>query len=186
VKKAEQRLTAAREAVVVLQQKHEDFNPLQTATATMTVRMQLEGELAKARAELMQLKSYMNDAAPQVQAATEKVRSLSAQVAGESKRLVDPSKPKGLNTSLADFEGAMVEKEFAQKAYESAMATLELARADADRQHRYVAGIATPSLPDESTYPLRIRSVLTALVLTLLIWGVGTMLVATVREHARL
>lgn len=186
VKKAEERLTTARKAIVALQQKHEDFNPLQTATATMTLRTQLEGELARARAELMQLKSFMKDDAPQVQAANEKVKSISAQVSGESRRLVDPNKPGGLNASFADFEGAMVEKEFAQKAYESAMATLEMARADADRQHRYVAVIATPSTPDESTYPLRIRSVLAAFALSFLLWGVGTMIVAAVREHARL
>jgi capsular polysaccharide transport system permease protein len=186
VKKSEGRLATARKAIVELQQKHEDFNPLQSATAAMTIRTGLEAELAKARAELMQLKSFMQDGAPQVLAAQEKVKSLSAQVAGESRKLVDPSKPNGLNTSLADFEVAMVEKEFAQKAYESAMATLEVARADADRQHRYVAVIAAPSLPDESTYPHRIRSVLAAFLVSFLLWGVLTMMTAAVREHARL
>jgi capsular polysaccharide transport system permease protein len=186
VKKAEQRLTQARKDIVALQQKHADFNPLQTATAAMTIRTELEAELAKARAELMQLKSYMKDDAPLVQAANEKVKSLSAQVAGESRRLVDPSKPSGLTTSLADFEAAMVEKEFAQKAYESAMATLEMARADADRQHRYLAVIAAPSKPDESTYPHRIRSVLAAFVLSFLLLGIGSLIGAAVREHARL
>jgi capsular polysaccharide transport system permease protein len=186
VKKAEERLTVARKAIVSLQQQHADFNPLQTATAAMTIRTQLEGELAKARAEMMQLKSFMNADAPQVQAAGEKVKALSAQVAGESRRLVDPSKPGGLNTSFADFEAAMVEKEFAQKAYESSMATLEMARADADRQHRYVAVIATPSKPDESTYPHRLRSVLAAFVVSFLLWGVVSLMSAAVREHARL
>ena len=186
VKKAEQRLTKARQEIVSLQQKHADFNPQATATAAMTIRTQLEAELAKARAELMQLKSFMKDDAPQVQAANEKVKSLSAQVSGESRRLVDPSKPSGLTTSLADFEGAMVEKEFAQKAYESALATLEMARADADRQHRYLAVIAQPSKPDESTYPHRLRSVLAAFVVSFLLLGIGTLLGAAVREHARL
>lgn len=186
VKKAEERLTAARKVIVDLQQKHEDFNPLQSATAAMTIRTGLETELAKARAELMQLKSYMQADAPQVRAVTEKVKSLSAQVAGESRKLVDPSKPNGLNTAFADFEGAMVEKEFAQKAYESAMATLELARADAARQHRYVAVIASPSKPDDSTYPHRIRSVLAAFVISFLLWGVVSLMLAAVREHARL
>ncbi len=186
VKKAEERLTAARKAIVALQQKHEDFNPLQTASAAMTIRTQLEAELAKARAEMMQLKSYMMDDAPQVRAANEKVKSLSAQVVGESRRLVDPSKADGLNSSFADFEVAMVEKEFAQKAYESAMATLEMARADADRQHRYVAMIAAPSKPDESTYPYRVRSILAAFAVSFLLWGVASMLGAAVREHSRL
>jgi capsular polysaccharide transport system permease protein len=186
VKKAESRLTQARQRILELQRKHGDFSPLQTASAAMEIRTQLEGELAKARAELMQLKSYMNDTAPQVLAATEKVKSISAQVSSESRRLVDPKKPEGLNTSFADFEAAMVEKEFAQKAYESTMATLEVARADADRQHRYLAVIATPSKPDESTYPHRVRSVLAAFVLSFLLLGIGSLIGAAVREHARL
>jgi len=186
VKKAEQRLGVARTAIVALQQKHSDFNPQATATSAMEIRAQLEGEQAKARAELLQLKSFMKDDAPQVRAATEKVKAISAQVAGESRRLVDPSKPNGLNTTFADFEGAMVEKEFAQKAYESAMTNLELARADAARQHRYLAVVATPSTPDESTYPSRVRSVFSVLVLSFLLFGVATLLNAAVREHARL
>jgi capsular polysaccharide transport system permease protein len=186
LKKAEERLTRARKEVVALQQKHADFNPLQTASGAMAIRTELEGELAKARAELMQLKSYMKDEAPQVRAANEKVKSLSAQVSGESRRLVDPSKPSGLNTSFADFEAASVEKEFSQKAYESALASLELAKADADRQHRYVAIVASPSKPDESTYPYRFRSVLAAFVVSFLLLGIGTLLSAAVREHARL
>jgi capsular polysaccharide transport system permease protein len=186
VKKAEERLSKARKEIVSLQQKHEDFNPLQTATATMSIRTELEAELAKARAELMQLKSYMKEDAPQVLSANERVKSLSAQVSGESRRLVDPNKPNGLNTSLADFEVAMVEKEFAQKSYESAMATLEMARSDADRQHRYVAVIASPSKPDDSTYPHRLRSVLAAFVISFLFWGIASMIGAAVREHARL
>jgi capsular polysaccharide transport system permease protein len=186
VKKAEERLTQARRAVVALQEKHADINPLQTATAAMTIRTALEGELAKARAEVMQLKSFMKDDSPQVLAAGEKVKSLSAQVSGESRRLVDPTRPGSLNNSLADFDAAMVEKEFAQKAYESAMATLEMARADADRQHRYVAIIASPSKPDESTYPHRLRSICAALLISFLVWGVGSLMTAAVREHARL
>jgi len=186
LKNAEERLFKARKDILALQQKHGDFSPQHTASAAMQIRTQLEGELAKARAEVMQLKAFMNPNAPQVLAANEKVKSLSAQVSSESRRLVDPSKPNGLNTSFADFEAAMVEKEFAQKAYESVLATLEVARADADRQHRYVAVVAQPSKPDESTYPHRIRSVAATFVLSFLLLGVGSLIGAAVREHARL
>lgn len=186
VKNAEARLRQARAVIVELQQKHADFNPLQTAESTMQVRTHLEGALAVARAELMQLKAYMQDGAPQVQAAEEKVRSLSAQVVGESRRLVNPKTAQGLNSSLADFEAAMVEKEFSQRAYESTLASLELARARAARQHRYLAVIAQPSLPDSSTYPRRLRSVVSAFFLSFMLLGVVSLLAAAAREHARL
>jgi capsular polysaccharide transport system permease protein len=186
VKKAEERLGVARQKISSLQQKHADFNPLQSAAAAMEVRTHLEGEVAKARAELMQLKSFMKDDAPQVLAAAERAKSLSAQVSGESRRLVDPKNSAGISNSFAEFEAAMVEKEFSQKAYESALASLELARSNANRQHRYLATIAGPSQPDASTYPRRLRSVVSAFFLSFLLLGVVSLLTAAVREHARL
>jgi capsular polysaccharide transport system permease protein len=186
VKKSEQRLSKARQALLTQQQKHAELNPLQTATSAMTLRTQLEGELAKVRAELQEAKSYMAPTAPRVLALTERARSISAQVSQEKRRLVDPKSENGIAGSMAEFEAAAVEKEFAQKSYESAMAALEVARAQAARQHRYLAKIASPSLPDESTYPRRLLSVFTVLVTSFLLLGIGSLLVAAVREHARI
>lgn len=186
LKNAEARLSQARARITTLQTKHADFNPLQTATATLQLRTQLEAELAKARAELMQLRSFMKDDAPQVLAAKGKVESLSAQVSDESRRLVDPTNRKGLSASFADFEAAMAEKEFSQKAYESALVALEMARASAARQHRYLAIVANPSRPDASMYPRRLRSVFAAFCLSFLLFGVMSLIIAAVREHARL
>ena len=87
-------------------------------------------------------------------------------------------------TSL--FGRAEIEKEFAQKAYESALTALELARSDAARQHRYLATIANPIKPDEATYPRRIMGVFTVFVLSFLLMGIGTLVAAAVREHSRL
>lgn len=185
VDRAESRLKKARQALLTQQQKHADFNPQQTAASAMTLRTELEGQLAQARAELMEAKSYMAKTAPRVIALGERVKALSAQVSQEKRRLVDPKHSKGIADSMAEFEAAFVEKEFAQKAYESAMAALELARTQAVQQHRYLAKIANPSLPDESTHPRRALSVLTVFVLSFLVLGIGSLLVAAVREHAR-
>jgi capsular polysaccharide transport system permease protein len=186
VKKMETRLATARKELFALQQKHGDFNPVATATASMSIRTELEGELAKARAEVMELKAYMNADAPRVLAAQERVKSMSALVAQESKRLVDPKREGGISGSFGEFEAAMVEKEFAQRAYEAALAALELSRSDAARQHRYLATIAAPSRPDEATYPRPIRGVLTVFVVSFLLMGILTLMGAAIREHAKL
>lgn len=186
VKEAEKRLVAARKALLTQQRKHSELNPEQTAQSAMTLRTEIEGELARARAELMQLKSYMAPTAPKVIALTDRVRALSAQAAQEKRRLVDPKSDRGIAGSMGEFEAAMVEKEFAQKSYESAMAALDIARTQAARQHRYLARIAEPSLPDESTYPKRPLSVLTVFVVSFLLLGIGSLLWASIREHARI
>lgn len=186
VDKAEKRLSQARQELVKVQQEQGEFNPEATAAAAMSIRTTLEGELAKARAELATLKSYMAPEAPQVIAATEKVRSLAGQAAGETQRLVNPKGEKGLNASFVLFEQAAVEKEFATRAYQSALTTLELARTDAARQHRYLATIATPSLADEAQYPRRYLGTLTVFLSCFLAFSIGSLLAATVKEHARL
>lgn len=186
VEKAEQRLSRARQELVKVQQEQGEFNPEATAAAAMSIRTTLEGELAIARAELAALKSYMAPDAPQVIAASEKVRSLAGQAAGESQRLVNSKGEKGLNASFVLFEQVAVEKEFATRAYQSALTTLELARTDAARQHRYLATIATPSLADEARYPRRYLGTLTVFLGCLLAFGIGSLLIATIKEHARL
>ncbi len=186
VERCEERLIKARQKLLEEQQKHAELNPLETAGAAMSVRTQLEVELAKARAELSSARAFMTPSAPKVQELEARVRALSGQVEAEKNRLVDPENEDGIAESLAQFETVMIEKEFAQKSYQSAMAALELARAEAARQHRYLAVIATPFAPDESTYPQRALSVVTVFVLSFLLLGIGSLLVAAVREHARL
>lgn len=182
---AEARLSEARKAVFAQQQQHAELNPQQTAGAAMTVRTTLEAEAAQARAELMELRAYMKPDAPKVRAAEERVKALSAQVGAEKARLVNPSEDGGIAGSMAEFEAAMVEKEFAEAAYTSALAALETARIDASRQHRYLAVVSATSVPDESTHPQRALGVLTVFMLSFLIMGIGSLLIASVREHAR-
>jgi capsular polysaccharide transport system permease protein len=186
LEKAEKRLSGARQHLMEVQQERGEFNPEATAAAAMSIRTTLEGELAKARAELAALKSYMADDAPQVIAASERVRSLAGQAAGESQRLVSSKGEKGLNADLVLFEKVAVEKEFATRAYQSALTTLELARTDAARQHRYLATIAQPSLADEAQYPRRYLGTLTVFLACFLGFGIFSLLAATIKEHARL
>jgi capsular polysaccharide transport system permease protein len=186
VKKAEARLSEARQKIVKLQEQHSEFSPEKTATEAFTLRGELKGELARARAELMEAKAFMQPNAPKVVALEERVRSLSAQVSEESRRLVSPKDGRGLNSSMADFDAAVVEKEFAQGAYQSALVSLEMSRSEASRQHRYLATISQPSLPNDETYPRRLRGVITVVVLSAMLLGIGALFVAAVREHARI
>lgn len=183
---AEGRLSQARQGVLALQAERSEFNPQQTASEALTVRGQLQGELAKVNAELSQARAFMSASAPKVVALQQRANALARQVAKESRRLVGPGTEGGINTSIASFESAILEKEFAQLAYRSALTSLELARTDAGRQHRYLARITEPSSPDEATYPKRILGVLTAFLLSVALAGIVSLFGAAVKEHAKL
>lgn len=186
VSTAEARLARARHKIIQLQQDHAEFNPEASASEAFALRGQLKGQLAMARAELMEARAYMQPGAPKVVALEERVRSLSAQVSEESQRLVNPKTDKGLGNAMAEFDAAMVEKEFAQGAYKSALTSLELARNEATRQHRYLATISKPSVPNAETHPKRLRGVFTVVLLSAMLLGLVSLLVEAVREHARI
>lgn len=185
VAKAEHRLKAARQAVTELQGQGAELDPAQSATAAIHLRSELQGELARTRAELSETRAFMRADAPKVVALSQRVASLSRQVAIERKRLVDPDKDEGMHTELAKFEVAILEKEFAQAAYKSAMTSLEMARIEAGRKHRYLVAIAPPSTPDQATHPRRIHGMISVFALSLALFGIASLLVASIREHAR-
>ena len=88
-----------------------------------------------------------------------------------------------LASKAAEYERLALEREFADKQLAGALASLELARNEAQRQQLYLETIAKPSRPDGPLYPRRLRGVLTTFVLGLVAWGILSMLLAGVREH---
>jgi capsular polysaccharide transport system permease protein len=183
--RAEERLAKARQNLLRLQASRGEFSPEHSATETLGVRGGLQMELAKARAELLDAKSFLQPGAAKLIELEQRVKSLSALIAQESRRLVDPGKERGINTSIVEFESAVLEKEIAQQGYTSALASLEIARNEAARQHRYLVTVAPPSSSDEATRPHRVIGVLTVMVVSMTVLGIGALLIAAIKEHAK-
>ena len=185
VREAEDRFKKSQHSLLALQNEDSQFHPDKMAGAVMSVQAALEVEAAKLRAKLSATMAVMSPTAPKVVALRQQIRALDKQVKRENKRLVDPENG-ALNTSIVQFESAMMEKKFAEKEYQTAMASLKIAKMEADRKSRYLATIASPSLPDEALYPKRFLGVLTVFLVCLAIFGIGSLLIAAVKEHVRL
>jgi len=181
----EERLARARTGMLLLQRSGEDLNPAESAAAIMEIRSTLEGELARAQAELTEISSYMRNDAPRSIALKNKIKSLESQIQNENWRLINPDDG-SLGATIARFEPLLLEKEFAEQAYQSALTSLEIARTEAARQHRYLATIVSPSVPDEATHPRRLMGIFTVFLVTLTAFGIGSLLLAAIREHARI
>lgn len=183
VDRAEERLSAARVAILEAQRDEHELSPMASAQALLALRSGIEAQLAAARAELNALLSSMQPSAPRVVAQRQKVNALAGQVAQQSRRMTGEG-DEGLSSSIAEFEPLAVEKEIAQTTYESAVRALEIARIDATRQHRYLVKISSPSKPSEQTHPVAWKGVLVTFLFCFAMLGIGSLLVASVREHA--
>ncbi len=183
VGRAERRLSTARQALREAQAEQGELDPRSSAAAVLEIRSHLEGELAVARAELTTLSATLQRDAPALVEQRHRVAALQRQIDEQNQRLSGGG-GEGINNVIATFEPIVIEKEFAERAYSSAMTSLELARVDASRQHRYLVRIAGPSRPDDPAYPRFWYSMLTVIVLSFFLLGIGTLLIASVREHA--
>jgi capsular polysaccharide transport system permease protein len=181
----EGRLAQARYAILELQREGAEIDPKESASAVMSIRTQLDGELSNVRAELRQTESFMRPDSHQVQVLKQRIASLEEQIARENLKLVDPQSS-SLSASIARFEPLVLEKEFAEKAYESALASLEIARTEAAQQHRYLTIVVNPSVPDQTTHPKRMLGILAVFALSAVAFGIFSLLIAAAREHARL
>ena len=111
VQRGEERLSAARNAILSQQLVANEMNPAESAAAVMQIRGELEGELAKAQAELTEIASYMRADSPKAVALKNRIESLKKQVSRENSRLIS-TEDDSLSNSIAGFEPLVVEKEF--------------------------------------------------------------------------
>ena len=140
----------------------------------------LQEELVKTRTQLTQLKVF-SPKSPHPPALELREKTLENEVQKEMQKITGGEN--SLASKAAEYERLALDRGFADKQLASALASLEVARNEAQRQQLYLETISRPNLPDEAVLPKRLRGILTTFVLGLVAWGIFSMLLAGVREH---
>lgn len=188
--RAELRLKFARKAIQDYRDREGSVDPTKNAESQLTIISTLEGDLAKQEADMASAISFLSPDAPTVRVMRNKIDALKKRIGVErakigSQQLANPNSSRPLlSSSLAEFEGLLTERQFAEKAYESALASVENARIRAERQSRYLATFVEPQLPQDSLYPQRTRSILLVLLCSAIAWAIGVLVFYGIRDHA--
>ena len=140
----------------------------------------LQDELIATKSQLAQLQLLTREN-PQIPVLKQRIQMLETEIELESGRVTGGGR--SLASKAAEFQRLALEKEFADKQLASALASLEQARNDAQRQQLYLERIAQPNLPDAAMEPRRLRAIFAIFVLGLIVWGVLSMLIAGIKEH---
>lgn len=177
---AETKSKAAAQALSAYRSAKGVVDPERQATVQLQQVAKLQDELIATKTQLAQLKAFTPEN-PQIQALQLRAKTLQAEMDLETNKVTGGER--SLANKAADFQRFALEREFADKQLASALASLELARNEAQRKQVYIERIAQPSLPDVAMEPRRFRGILATFVLGLVAWGILTMLLAGVREH---
>ncbi len=189
VKRMEDRLRVNRTALRSFRDTEQEFDPAKKVESRYVILGKLEEELTSRKARLGNLRSFMGAEAPSVKVLLSEIAGLERQLEEERAKLgrLDLGKGGGLQSIgglAANYEELVVDREFAEKSYLSALASLERARIEADRQQRYLAAFVRPTLPQEALYPKRILAICSVFGIALVLWALGVLITYAVRDHA--
>lgn len=161
------------------------LDPRQQAQSTTVLADALRGRLSAERESLAVQQRYMDGTAPSVVTSKMKIEALQHELERLNSEIVQSagSNDKPLSSIIGKFDEANSDRAFAEKAYQSALSSLETARMEAARQQVYLTEIVKPNLPDEAAYPRPARNSLTVLALSLIAWVLFNLGAAAVREH---
>lgn len=177
---AEQRVEQTETALTAYRVHNRVLDPVKQSGAVLELAAKLSADLAASQAQLSELERSAPNS-PLIEPLKRHIAAVGGQIGVENNKVVGDNN--GAVLTLSQYEQLMLAREFAGKNLASALASLESARLDAQRKQIYIDRIVQPNLPDYAVYPRRLISILEVVISALLIYGIGWLVSASVREH---
>lgn len=177
---AEARVKQTADALTEYRVKNKFVDLPAQSSAQLAIMSNLDSELIRVETQLAQLLSITPEN-PQVSALQQRRASLQKQLEQKSKVLSGSGN--SIATQTADYQRLMLDYELAQQQLSTAITSLHNTRNEADRQQLYLEVINQPSKPDWAQEPYRLYNILATFIIGLMIYGILSLLLASVREH---
>lgn len=181
VERSRQLARAVVEKMTEFRRRHSLIDPGRASASALRTITELAVLVARTNAELSELQRGSPNS-PQAAVLRLRIAALDEQIKKERTALA------GADTSLApliaDYEGLLLEREFAEKAFASAQAALDIARVETERQRLFLEQISTPSLPDYAAYPYRLLNSLLCFMALHFLFIIGHRLAVDAKSHA--
>jgi capsular polysaccharide transport system permease protein len=188
LEEAEGRVRRARLAVQTFRRAEGTTDIARDVDATMGLLGALKERRAQLTTEFEVRRGQLDPEGVIMRSLRNQIVALDAQIADEERRISgsDSAAP-GATTSLADAIGRqeelLVELEFAENMYTSALTALETARAEARRAQRYLATHIEPTLSQTAQHPRRITLTLAIFVMLLVGWAIVMLVLSNIRDR---
>jgi len=179
-KEAEEAAKAASLALSGYRNRQTLLDPTQQSTLQLQQVAKLQGDLITVRGQLAQVRSFAAES-PYRQALEKQAHELETEI---QKGMGKISGDRGSMTQkMTEYERLTLNRDYTDKRLASALASLQEARDQAQRQQLYLTTIVSPNLPDEALFPRRGRDILLVFLCSLLAYGIVRLLYAGVKEH---
>ncbi len=187
-------LTSAKERLAIARQKVQEFRNLnQLVDPSIEVAAQsqligaLQSQLADARITLELLRETAPDSDPRTSQAKRRIFVIEAQIEEQRQKMGIGSAGNDDGRAFADiigeYERLIVEREFAEKTYISALASYDLSLADARQKSRYLAAFTQPTRAESSRFPKRATMLGLLGLLLFLAWSIVSLVAYSLKDR---
>jgi capsular polysaccharide transport system permease protein len=180
------RLKTAREALTSFRTRTQIVDPAADIQGRMGVINNLQQQLAQALIsyDILDQNTTANDprklqTAREIEVIRERIAREREGFASETAGVSGEDYPR----LIAEYEALQVDREFAEETYRAALAALDVARAKASRQSRYLATYIAPTLAETSEYPNRLLIELLSGLFLVLSWAVMVLVYYAIRDR---
>jgi len=147
----------------------------------------LQQQLAQALIDLDLLIETSNQSDPRLAQAQRRIEVIRDRILRERGSLArggeDTLGGQDYPSLIAEFEGLIVEREFADETYLAALAAMDIARDDFARQSRYLATYIRPTLAETAEYPQREMILGLVALFAMLSWAMGCLIFYSIRDR---
>lgn len=164
------------------QNKHLLLDPKSEATSSTQMIAKLESSLMQKTIELKTKSSYLNVDNYELNTLRSEIKEMKIALNHAKENLSGKGKNK-LNSVLFKFEDLKMQLEFDTTIYKTSLVEYETTRLDTLKEAKMLSIISKPNLPDGYTYPNKPKTFITLLLVTLLFYGIFSMLLAIIKDH---
>lgn len=180
VESAKSRAFQRREELTVFRTRAGTVDPAKSSQNLLETIGKLSFEAAQANAQLAEALRN-SPQGPQVTNLRNRIQSVEQQIV-EEKRQIGGS-AQALAPVIADYERLVLEREFADRALASALASLENARIESQRQQLYLERVVEPHAADYPSQPKRLLWIGIVVALSFSVYSICRSLIENIRAH---
>ncbi len=179
-------LRQAREDLTAFRTRTQIVDPQADIQGRMGVLNNLQQQLAEALINHDLLAETTQASDPRLQQVNRQIQAIRERIAQERESFTLASVGSGQEdypSLIAEFESLVVDREFAEQSYTTALAALEIARSNANRQTRYLATYVRPTKAESAQYPQRLLLIGLVAFFATLLWAIVTLVYFSLRDR---
>ncbi len=182
-----ERVKAARAALVAFRTRTQIVDPQSDLQGRMGVLNGLQQQLAQALIDHDLIAQDTTATDTRVVQAQRRISVIQDRIAEERRNFSEDTSSTATGEAypalLAEYERLTVDREYAEEAYRTALAALDIARANAARQSRYLATFIQPTLPQTAEFPQRWTMFGIAALFSFLAWASLALMYYAIRDR---